>query len=143
LNSGYLKLTSSNLKEPKEIWTEIHNGIYTLRTDVDRYKPVVWLTDKNSPEGLGLDYNPFGGGRVNFSKKIIRISITKEDTYKYWLSWVKKNNIDKSWMRSLINGMDYRSWYISEKEILLADIELIENLNTSEIIFDNRVTGGE
>lgn len=54
VDSGYLKLTESNLVSPDGTWqTELKSK---------NYKPVVWLTDSKVPEGLGLSSYPMKKG---------------------------------------------------------------------------------
>ena len=61
VDSGYLKLTESNLVSPDGTWqTELKSK---------NYKPVVWLTDSEVPEGLGLSSCPM--------KKRVRITVAK------------------------------------------------------------------
>jgi hypothetical protein len=125
LSTGYLKLTESNLKEPKN--TRIEYGIVV--DDTMNYKPVVWLSDCKIPYGLGLD-----GSAVNKSE--IRITIPKKEHYQYWLGWANRNRVNKKWQNVFISSTpNYKSWYVSEKIILLDDFLLIENTITGELIW--------
>ncbi len=69
LESGYLKLTDSNLIPP--------DG--TLLTEIasKNYKPVVWLTDSLCTDGHGLD-----GGWTD--KKEIKITVRRKPSMKWW-----------------------------------------------------------
>lgn len=127
LESRFLKLTPSGLKETKN--PRVENGI--LIDDNMNYKPVVWLTDNDKPLGLGLE-----GSIVDKSE--IRITLSKNDHYKYWLGWANKNLMNKKWQKEFIASTpQYKSWYISEQLIPIEDIIIIENLKTGKIILDN------
>lgn len=133
LESGYLKLTPSNLIKPTDIkFVENEYGFKTAVSEIsDPVKPVVWLTDK--PEGgrLGTDGCPA-------DKKQIRITIPNDKKYEWWVTWADKNRMNKSWRKALTNNQDYGSWYVSEEIIKLEDVLLIEDMKTKEIILDNR-----
>ena len=136
LQTGYLKLTRSSLQRPQKQWVEIRNGVKTYCSDVDDYKPCVWMTNKKSGEGLGIDIG-MSPAYVD-AKKEICITIRMKDTFKWWNQWADENRMNKSWRKTFTTGLNYGSWYISEEPILMEDIVLIENMRTDEILFDNR-----
>lgn len=127
LETGFLKLTPSGLKETKN--PRIVNG--KLIDDNMDYKPVVWLTDSDQPLGLGLE-----GSTVDKSE--IRITLLKKENYKYWLGWANNNLMNKKWQKEFIASTpQYKTWYVSEQVIPLNDVLKIENLKTGKIILDN------
>ena len=136
LQTGYLKLTRSSLLKAQKHWVEIINGVKTFCSDVDDYKPVVWMTNKKSGEGLGIDIG-MSPAYVD-AKKEICITIRMKDSFKWWNQWADENRMNKSWRKTFTSGLNYGAWYISEEPILLEDIELIENVKTGEILYDNR-----
>lgn len=129
IESGYLKLTPSNLIEPTDlkIITDKNGDKIAVSELSDPVKPVVWLTESTSPERMGID-------NTKFDKKQIRITIPKKSTYKLWFTWAQRNKIKKSWYNRLIKDCNYTSWYISEDIIKLEDIAKIEDLKTGDII---------
>lgn len=107
--SGFLKLTDSNLIAPDGTWeTEFRS-----RT----YKPVVWLTDDNSPENQGL----------SDLKKEIKITVARRDYMKYWKTWKPRKEMPTWWRKAFCRGMNESSWYVSEQIIPFSDILKIEN----------------
>lgn len=67
-SSGYLKLTDSNLIAPDGTWeTELRSKAF---------KPVVWLTDSESPENLGLE----GSAKDKYE---VKITVARKDSMKY------------------------------------------------------------
>lgn len=122
--SGKIKLTCSNLLYPTN--PRIVNG--ALVSDTDDYKPVVWLTNKDTSDGLGVDpitrFKP-----VDDDKRRIRITIESGTLIvKKWLSWAYHNHMDAKWRDSLIKGQDYKTWYITETDIPVANITRIEDV---------------
>lgn len=136
MQTGYLKLTPSSLLKPTKWWNETRDGVRTFCTDVDDYKPVVWMTNKKNAEGLGIDEN-MGTGYED-AKKEICITIRMKDAFKWWNQWADENRMNKSWRKAFTRGMSYGSWYVSEEPIYTEDIVLIENVRTGEILYDNR-----
>lgn len=104
LESGYLKLTESNLRFKEEM-----------------YKPCVWLTNSASPEGHGLE-----GSILN--KKAVRIVINMSTKHKKWKKWSRKNNINDQWADILEKNRNANSWYICESTIPVEDFVRIENV---------------
>ena len=133
-----LKLTPSDLIEPKDIRIEINEyGFGVVKSDIsDPVKPVVWMTDSLETSGMGLD------GSI-LDKKRIRRTIPMKDSYQWWLTWAEKNRMNKRWFKAFTKGMRYGSWYISEKPITFDDIKIIEDLATGEIIYENKNMSSE
>lgn len=118
LKSGHLKLTESNLKH-----------------DVELYKPVVWLTTKAIPNDfeLGLD-----GSVVD--KTEVKIIVKPQKHFKTWTKFKKENApLNNKWIDVLENNRTPESWYISEKEVPLSQVELIENRYTKEVYYKGGV----
>ena len=132
LDSGYLKLTPSNLLEPKDLHCVIVDGIQTWVSETDSVKPVVWLTSSPSPEGHSLECGP------NQAKKRVRITLPMKESFEWWHLWSDKNRMNKRWKKRLIQGCRYGTWYISEKEISVEDFLLAEDLLTGEILYQNK-----
>ena len=122
--SGYLKLTDSNLVAPDGTWeTELRSR---------EYKPVVWLTDSKVPEGLGLSSCPM--------KKRIRITVVKRDTMKYWKAWEPQKHMTRWWRESLCKNEKPSSWYVSEEIVPWLDVLKMEDLETGTIYYDAQET---
>ena len=119
LNSGYLKLTESNLKEY-----------------VEMYKPVVWLTTQKEPEPYSL-----GLSGSFLDKTEIRIHVKRKPTptIKTWEQFSTKNKMNPEFKSSFSEGRKPETWFISTKEIPLKDILLIENRYTKEIYYQNEM----
>lgn len=133
LASSKLALTPSNLKEP----TDLHVGIDAFGrrayvSDTDKYKPVVWLTDSQSPAGHGLEMQ---NAHSLTLKTRIRFVLEKKPDYYVWNAWATRNRMNKSYRRRLTNGMDYLSWYVCEHEIPLSDVLRVEDVVTGEIYY--------
>ncbi|MGN0318300.1 MAG: hypothetical protein ACI4E1_10270 [Lachnospira sp.] len=135
IQSGYLKLTPSNLIKPVDLrLVRYEDGYYGMVSDIsDPVKPVVWLTDSLDMSGHNLECpnNP------NFKKRI-RITVPMKDSYKWWVTWAERNRMNKKWFRDFTYGKRYGTWYVSEQIITLDDILLIEDLVTWEVLLDNR-----
>lgn len=120
VDSGYLKLTESNLVSPDGTWqTELKSK---------NYKPVVWLTDSKVPEGLGLSSCPM--------KKRIRITVAKRDTMIFWRAWEPQKHMDKWWRKMLCKGQNPSSWYVSEEIVPFSDFLKIEDMETGVVYYD-------
>ena len=118
LSSGYLKLTDSNLIAPDGTWeTELRSK---------EYKPVVWLTDSESPDRLGL----------NEIKKEIKITVAKKDYMIWWKAWEPQKHMPKWWKEAFTDGYNASSWYVSEKVISFKDILKIENLYDGTVYYE-------
>ena len=130
LETGYLKLTPSNLIKPTDLkFVKDEFGFFNAVSAIsDPVKPVVWLTDSKDPSGHGNQKE----------KERIRITIPMKDSYKWWVTWAERNRMNKKWFRDLTKGQKYGSWYVSEEIIKLEDVLLIEDLETGEILLDNR-----
>lgn len=112
VSSGKLKLTPSNLLAPKNL--ELVDGALVDR-ETDGYHPVVWMTDSDTPEALGLD-----GSSVD--KERVRLTIRKRPWHKPWGKWATAHNMDKAHRRKFTQGFKWKSWYVSELEIPLEDV---------------------
>ena len=113
LDDGYLKLTESNLRIPYQ----------------EMYKPVVWLTTSNIPEGHGLD-------NCIADKTEIKFTFSFQKHFKYWNNWSKENKMDKNWYKAMTKDCDYETWWVSEKLVFLNDCCIkIENIKTGEIYY--------
>lgn len=137
LESGALKLTPSNLLEPKDMHIGVDQfGHKAMVSETDSYKPVVWLTNSDSPDRNGIDSSV--GMPDEYVKKRVRFVLEKKPHYEWWHTWSDKNRMKKSYKKRLILNMNYASWYISETEIPLSDVLYVEDLVTGEIYLDNR-----
>ena len=139
IESGYLKLTPSNLIKPVDLKkVRREDGIYDFVSEIsDGVKPVVWLTDSLDASGHGLEIlkNPD-------IKKRIRITVSMKESYKWWVTWAERNRMNKKWFKDFTYGKRYGTWYVSEEAILLDDVLLIEDLVTGDVLWDKRqVTG--
>lgn len=135
IESGYLKLTPSNLIKPVDLKkVRLEDGNYEYVSAIsDPIKPVVWLTDSLDASGHGLE------NETSLDiKKRIRITIPMKDTYEWWLTWAERNRMNKSWFKAFIRGKRYGTWYVSEESITLADVLLIEDLVTGEVLYNNQ-----
>lgn len=119
LEDGYLKLTPSNLKEPKHIKKVIdERGVITYADPTDFYKPVVWLTENPEPKARENGLSDI--------KTEVRITVKKTDDFKEWDTWALKNGIKVDWYKRLTAGCDHNSWWISTVIIPKADFIKIE-----------------
>lgn len=128
LESGYLKLTESNLKDMRasNYWDPIAYNEGTMKL----YKPVVWMTDLDTPDSNNL-------GLISpVDKCEVRITIKKQPYFKKWLEWSRKNNINLEWARMLEKGRKPKNWWISETIVKMDIIVKIENLKTGEVYFE-------
>ena len=69
LETGYLKLTESN-----------------LRIETVGYKPVVWLTDSDNPSDHSLEFSAV-------DKTEVKVTVKWNKFFKRWMIWSKKNKI--------------------------------------------------
>lgn len=126
--SGYLKLTPSNLLKPKNPkMVKQEDGTYVCADETDSYKPVVWFTNSPSPEGHGIDD----------VKTEIQIAIQFNKTkHLWWVDWKDKNRMNKKWFKDLTShGERYGSWYVCEEIVPLEDVIYVKNLVTGEILY--------
>lgn len=131
LDSGYLKLTPSNLLKPvNPRMVKLPDGSWNCTDETDAIKPVVWLTDSIEAAGHGNDK----------IKQEIQIVIPYDkEKHHWWVEWKDKNRMNKSWFKKLTsNGERYGTWYVCEEIIPVSAILYVKNLLTGEIIFDNR-----
>ena len=120
-STGYLKLTDSNLIAPDGTWeTELRSKAY---------KPVVWLTDSESPDRLGLD----GSGA---EKKEVKITVARKHYMKYWRAWEPQKEMPKWWKAAFTDGYNASSWYVSERAISFRDILKIENRYDGTVYYE-------
>lgn len=137
IKAGYLWLTPSDLIKPVDLTiTKNEDGTWGTKSEIsDRVKPVVWLTDSLNPNNIGLE------GPDEFKvidKKRIRITVMPNEEYSWWVTWAQKNRMNKKWFKAYTRNNRYGTWYISEKEIYMKDVLLIEDMVTGEILLDNR-----
>ena len=131
LNAGYLKLTPSNLIEPKDVTfgRDPETGNATMVSAMsDSVKPVVWLTTQDT-----IPSNQASGHGLNGLKTIIRCKIPMKADYLWWHKWSDDNRMKSSWKKRFIRNTSYSTWYICEHRIPLEDIEDIDNTLTGEI----------
>lgn len=119
IKSGFLALTESNFS-----FEEM--GLF----------PVVWLTDSPTPDNHGLLFADNMPDDLN--KTHIRFTIRKQPYIKQWDEWSDAMGMDKNQKQLLIHTAaaenNYKSWYISEQPIPIAnDIICVENLVTGQI----------
>lgn len=133
IESGYLKLTPSNLIKPVDLKkVRREDGIYDFVSEIsDGVKPVVWLTDSLDASGHGLENlkNPD-------VKKRIRITVSMKESYKWWVTWAERNRMNKKWFKDFTRGKRYGTWYVSEEPIMLDDVLLIEDMVTGDVLWD-------
>lgn len=127
IEDGFLKLTESNLKDlRKSNWDQVAYNQGTLKL----YRPVVWMTDLDTPDSHNL-------GLISpVDKCEVKITIKKQQHFKKWLVWSRKNNINKEWALILEKGRKPKNWWISEIRVKMDLIEKIENLKTGEIYYE-------
>ena len=125
---GKILTSPSCLYEPKNI-TKVHNPVTGSMEFVDlehdHIKRVVWLTESKKSSGHGLALKPFN----------LRITVKPNDSTVWWMKWQMDNHMEKKWFRHFTKGFDYRSWWVSEKEIPVSDILLVEDINTGEVLY--------
>ena len=127
--AGKIIRTESNLLYPVNM-RKVNGRIIS---DADGYKPVVWLTDSILPGRLGLD---IPGVSPEYAKDRIRLTIDPAliDAVK-WTVWADQNNMDAAWRAQLTRGQNFRSWYITEKEIPIAAVtHIYDRFKRIEII---------
>ena len=112
LSSQYLKLTDSNIITP--------DGTLETERRSQAYKPVVWLTDSEYSNNIGLE-----GSVVD--KTEIKITVLKKDYMVRWEDWGPQKEMEKAWRRRFCRNQKISSWYISEQIIPFSDILRIEN----------------
>lgn len=118
LEEGYLKLTPSNLREPKNPRIENHK----LVSDSDNIKPVVWLTSTRYSDKTA-DTTGLSGSVVD--KTEVCFVINNVSNCKHWKTWAFDLNIELGWFKLITKGYDYKDWYISEKIIPIKDTTII------------------
>ena len=97
---------------------------------------VVWLTCSPDSKNHGLKFDHTVP--AEYDKTRIRISIPYTTSFKRWDEWGGGKGIDKGYKDAFISSADaeetYKTWYISESEILIDDFLKIENIATGETI---------
>lgn len=126
--AGYIKKTPSNLLAPKNLRIVDHAWVDPA---TDNYYPVVWLTDSESPERLGIECDH---PTLRDAKKRIRISIPKKSYYFKWNKWAQEHNMDREWRKKFTRGFNWQSWYVSEVEIPLESFSEIYDRQTGNVI---------
>jgi uncharacterized protein YdhG (YjbR/CyaY superfamily) len=118
LRSGCISLTESNLNLP-----EGNCG-------------VVWLTTSPDVENHGLKF----GNAISaaLDKTSIRITLPHKASFKQWDEWSDQKGMDNQYKEILIRTAHaeetYVTWYVSEREIPVADFLKLENLSTGEVV---------
>ena len=107
LSDRKLKLTQSNLLEPKHLHVE--NGV--LVDETDGYKPCLWATDKPY---FDAEKKVLSGAK--YDKTEVQIVLLDTSGFVYWDDWAKENKMDPSWRSRFIKGKNYSHWWISEQE---------------------------
>lgn len=101
-------------------------GEYTMSDlEHDHIKPVVWLTNSKSPNGHGIPNE----------KAQLRITVKPNDSVEWWMKWQRGNHMKKNWFKQFTKGKDYYSWYVSETDIPVSDILIVEDIVTGEVIY--------
>lgn len=121
LKAGYLKLTDSCIIPP--------DGTLETELRCRAYKPVVWLTDSDCPDHLGL------AGSC-FDKTEIKITVARRSSMKYWKCWKPQKEMPKWWKDAFCKGMNCTSWYVSEEIIPLSSILKIENRYDGTVYYE-------
>lgn len=131
--SGYLKLTPSNLLKPKNPkMVKQADGTYVYADETDSYKPVVWFTNLTTPEGHGL---------IDVKTEIQIAVELKKEKHIWWVEWKDKNRMNKSWFKSMTKGgMRYGSWYVCEEIVPIEDFIYVKNLKTGEVLYGEEPT---
>lgn len=124
LESGYLKLTESNLQLTKD-WDIVayNQGKQKL------YKPVVWLTDKAEEDAVGM-----GLESSKVDKTSIRIAIKKQPYHKKWSKWRREQGMDTAWAKEMERGRAPKTWWVSEITIGVKDFLEVVDMRTGEKI---------
>ncbi len=147
LEAGFLKLTPSNLVEPKRYWRRAdEGGGYSIVSDTDDVKPVVWLTKEELGADAAKDAVALGldtGHIAAVNKMEVKFVVPWNDKYEWWLDWQKRNRMKKKQYRLFTShGEHYGSWYVCEEPIPLSDVEKVVDNRTGEVIWE-RKAGGE
>lgn len=129
IEAGYIRKTPSNLLRPKNL--SIVNGV-AVDPATDDYFPVVWMTNSESPDGLGIETG--NAPTYRDIKKRVRISIPMKPYYTKWSKWAKQHNMEPGWKKCFTAGLNWQSWYVSELEIPLKAISEILDLETNTAI---------
>ena len=132
LEAGVIKCSNSQLKQPTAAETRVLNkfskGSSEPPTQIEQEllkqalygkNPVVWFTDRNDPEKIGLD--PIKPMDFINDKKQICIVVEQTPEFKHWQEWALKKHINLDWYRTITNGYDYKSWYILERPLKLSE----------------------
>ena len=111
-----LKLTDSNLLTPTSPFRDL----------TSLYKPVVWFSKtmsfKDAEKGIGVKFRKVS---LEYDKSAISIavdtSVLSQDFF-VWHIWAKENGIEDKWFKRLIRtAPSWKSFYITEKAVPLAD----------------------
>lgn len=137
MNVGYLKLTPSQLKEPVNVRIEEVEGVKTVVSDNDNYKPVVWLTRNAHPDAYQTGLTPIGEvdkGSLG-DKMAIRITIKKRLEYLPWKLFADINKAERKYRKWIEAGRNPSEWYVSENPIPVTDFIVVENMVTGDVIY--------
>ena len=121
LEDGYLKLTPSNLLQPKNVqYVADEHGRVSVIGDTDDYKPVVWATSildfDRALQDTGLDIEDKANVR-SVDKSEAAIVITNTKKFRNYEAWAKRHKIDRRWFEALTRGRDYKNWYVCEERV--------------------------
>lgn len=136
LETGVVKLSNSQLKKPTAAEARVLNkyikGSSEPPTQAEQKlleqaligkNPVVWFTDREDPERIGLDDVTNKPVDLIHDKKQVCIVVEQTPEFKHWQEWALKKHINLDWYRAITNGCDYKSWYILERPLKLSEIK--------------------
>ena len=126
LDDGFLKPSPSDLKRPVNLRKEKdERGGWSVVSDTDDYRPVVWAYDKldfeHAMAATGLDRGEkYGYSSVDKAECAL---VFDGAGFSHWLTWARKNHISEKWLREMFtDGTDYRHWYVYEGRVYLDDV---------------------
>lgn len=118
LDTGYLKLTESNL------------SMYRPHAGPD----VVWLTDRDTApnaHALGLDNGAQDDADSPYDKTRIRFTVAlPSPAVKPWETWIKGRNIDPQWRETLTRGRNPRRWWVIERPVVRTEWVAVHDAHT-------------
>jgi len=68
-------------------------------------------------------------------KAQLRITVKPNDSVEWWMKWQRGNHMKKNWFKQFTKGKDYYSWYVSETDIPVSDILIVEDIVTGEVVY--------
>ena len=121
LADGELKLTRSNLVEPKSPHLDIKNR--RVVDETDNIKPVVWFTSS-------LDFDKaalvgFSGSAMGKTEVAIQIE-TGIQVFHKWDKWAISNGIEETWFQALKKTAPlWDTFYICEHPVKIDDYTML------------------